>query len=74
MKFACRMCRKEVIQDIEGTYNHVVDGNPACIVTLADGTPLPDWDRHEKVETSSEDVASQLQAEEEVNLKAKEGE
>lgn len=50
MRFACRMCRKEVTQDSEGTFNHVHDGSPACIVTLADGTPLPDWDRHEKME------------------------
>lgn len=66
MMFACRMCRKEVTQDSDGVYNHVEDGSPACILTLADGTPMPDWDRHERVESSSEDVASQLQAEEDV--------
>lgn len=73
MRFACRMCRKEVTQDSDGVYNHVEDGSPACIVEVA-GCPQPDWDRHERVESSSEDVASQLQAEEEVNLKKEGGE
>jgi hypothetical protein len=62
--FVCRTCRKEVLQEEDGTYSHVEDGSPACPLVVP-GADTAGWDRHEKLE-SSDDVASQLQAEEEV--------
>lgn len=45
-RFACRTCRREVA--LEGGATNHLDGSPACVMSI-NGTPLPDYDKHEPV-------------------------